>query len=730
MNMENENFEQIDQLFRITGGTLGISGLTYDRFKTLSDEQKKEVEDRLQLLYKAVTDGPNLKESELEVLRGILTSSSTLIGTFEDVVNSNKDIKIDDLFEKVVNENNQNNENNNENTEYTASEKAELDELYKNLFEFLGSKCNPALKNFKYENYCDLIKDRQIDDFKRQVSYYMGIYSGKIQKPEDKEALAEYNKFAGMIDEFNDKTIGRHNIKTASDFFKYGKEVGNPDLTLDPKKEIKEEKRKTKETSTPTETPVEEEKKEEKKDDSAKKDDDASVKEEETAEAELKKGKKEYVPTKFGNFTRRKVRKLATAAKCLGVTAAALVLTAFAGSVFPIVGLNAVMNTVLLASLGVDALITLNEIKEAKIGKIFSLNTLKQISIPISKQFAKLKAKFQKRKADKSKGKATKDKGQTTTSENLNKGGNTEEFSETMEKMENGEIEALEPKDLTEKPKTEESETTQEEPKFGNDSEEPETPYETSDSESISEATSEIPEEPVAEPIENTPVPEWKKLRSREIDEQLSSLNNNGGYTGNYDETEIERRNIVEEELKKINRQLAELSNDGGYTGNYDETEIERQQLLERKRKLESFVNGGLNAPIMQKTVIDDVRTRQHINNHEQINRSVEQVPEVSEAMPTPKETQIENINVQEATSMRYHDIYKGMNRNQLRENSKTAEELIAMAVQKINDPTTSEADKQELIGYINELRYEQGIIDERDYALGDSENLGRGRRQ
>ena len=69
------------------------------------------------------------------------------------------------------------------------------------------------------------------------------------------------------------------------------------------------------------------------------------------------------------------------------------------------------------------------------------------------------------------------------------------------------------------------------------------------------------------------------------------------------------------------------------------------------------------------------------------------------------------------------------MNRNQLRENSKTAEELIAMAVQKINDPTTSEADKQELIGYINELRYEQGIIDERDNALGDSENLGRGRR-
>ena len=729
MNMENENFEQIDQLFRITGGTLGISGLTYDRFKTLSDEQKKEVEDRLQLLYKAVTDGPNLKESELEVLRGILTSSSTLIGTFEDVVNSNKDIKIDDLFEKDVNENNQNSENNNENTEYTASEKAELDELYKNLFEFLGSKCNPALKNFKYENYCDLIKDRQIDDFKRQVSYYMGIYSGKIQKPEDKEALAEYREFASMIDEFNKKTKGRHNIKTASDFFKYGKEVGNPNSTLDPKKEIKEEKRKTKETSTPTETPVEEEKKEEKKDNSAKKDDDASVKEEETAEAELKKGKKEYVPTKFGNFTRRKVRKLATAAKCLGVTAAALVLTAFAGSVFPIVGLNAVMNTVLLASLGVDALITLNEIKEAKIGKIFSLNTLKQISIPISKQFAKLKAKFQKRKADKSKGKATKDKGQTTTSENLNKGGNTEEFSETMEKMENGEIEALEPKDLTEKPKTEESETTQEEPKFGNDSEEPETPYETSDSESISEATSEIPEEPVAEPIENTPVPEWKKLRSREIDEQLSSLNNNGGYTGNYDETEIERRNIVEEELKKINRQLAELSNDGGYTGNYDETEIERQQLLERKRKLESFVNGGLNAPIMQKTVIDDVRTRQHINNHEQINKPVEQAPEVSEAMPTPKETQVENINVQEPTSMRYHDIYKGMNRNQLRENSKTAEELIAMAVQKINDPTTSEADKQELIGYINELRYEQGIIDERDNALGDSENLGRGRR-
>ena len=725
MNMENENFEQIDQLFRITGGTLGISGLTYDRFKTLSNEQKKEVEDRLQLLYKAVTDGPNLKESELEVLRGILTSSSTLIGTFEDVVNSNKDIKIDDLFEKVVNENSQNSENNNENTEYTASEKAELDELYKNLFEFLGSKCNPALKNFKYENYCDLIKDRQIDDFKRQVSYYMGIYSGKIQKPEDKEALAEYKKFASMIDEFNKKTKGRHNIKTASDFFKYGKEVGNPDLTLDPKKEIKEEKGKTKETSTPTETPVEEEKKEEKKDDS-------TEKEEETAESELKKGKKEYVPTKFGNFTRRKVRKLATVAKCLGVTAAALVLTAFAGSVFPIVGLNAVMNTVLLASLGVDALITLWEIKEAKIGKIFSLNTLKVVSNSIGKQFKKLKAKFQKRKAAKSKGKATTTKGeeQITTSENLGKGGNNEELYEKMRKIANGEVDAVKPEDLTEKPKAEESETTQEEPKFGNDSEEPETPYETSDSESISEVTPEIPEEPVAEPIENTPVPEWKKLRSREIDEQLSSLNNNGGYTGNYDETEIERRNIVEEELKKINRQLAELSNDGGYTGNYDETEIERQQLLERKRKLESFVNGGLNAPIMQKTVIDDVRTRQHINNHEQINRSVEQVPEVSEAMPTPKETQVENINVQAPTSINYHDIYKGMNRSQLQENSRTAEELIAMAVQKINDPTTSEADKQELIGYINELRYEQGIIDERDNALGDSENLGRGRRQ
>ena len=482
--------------------------------------------------------------------------------------------------------------------------------------------------------------------------------------------------------------------------------------------------------------------KEEKKDDSAKKDDDASVKkEEETAEAEPKVDNMEEIkkmlqdikqsnqgikPGRKKKSTKRLIAAILISS--LIITGLSVVLAAAVANVLPVVSVTSAMRTVALISLIPDGILALGLTKYYK-GRIIpekiTTAVKKGIKNAAKKSFKKIKGLF--------KSKSKKDNSNTVMDEEqkiapiINEALKSANVSEPVNTTDEPELTQEMPEAVN---TTEEPEATQEAQELNNDAEEPVTPYETSDSESISEVTPEIPEEPVAEPIENTPVPEWKKLRSREIDEQLSSLNNNGGYTGNYDETEIERRNIVEEELKKINRQLAELSNDGGYTGNYDETEIERQQLLERKRKLESFVNGGLNAPIMQKTVIDDVRTRPHINNHEQIDRPVEQAPEVSEAMPTSKETQVENANVQEPTSMRYHDIYKGMNRSQLQENSRTAEELIAMAVQKINDPTTSEADKQELIGYINELRYEQGIIDERDNALGDSENLGRGRRQ
>lgn len=75
------------------------------------------------------------------------------------------------------------------------------------------------------------------------------------------------------------------------------------------------------------------------------------------------------------------------------------------------------------------------------------------------------------------------------------------------------------------------------------------------------------------------------------IDRQLNALTDNHvGYTGNYDETDLEKRIIVEDELKKLNEQIAQLSNSGNYDGNYDETEIEKQALIERKKQLEKLI--------------------------------------------------------------------------------------------------------------------------------------------
>ncbi len=98
------------------------------------------------------------------------------------------------------------------------------------------------------------------------------------------------------------------------------------------------------------------------------------------------------------------------------------------------------------------------------------------------------------------------------------------------------------------------------------------------------------------------------------IDRQLNALaDNHVGYTGNYDETDLEKRIIVEDELKKLNEQIAQLSNSRNYDGNYDETEIEKQALIERKNQLEKFIMSK-KSPAMQTAVIDDVRTQSRIS--------------------------------------------------------------------------------------------------------------------
>lgn len=98
------------------------------------------------------------------------------------------------------------------------------------------------------------------------------------------------------------------------------------------------------------------------------------------------------------------------------------------------------------------------------------------------------------------------------------------------------------------------------------------------------------------------------------IDRQLNALTDNHvGYTGNYDETDLEKRIIVEDELKKLNEQIAQLSNSGNYDGNYDETEIEKQALIERKKQLEKLIVSKKGS-IIQTAVIDDVRTQSRIS--------------------------------------------------------------------------------------------------------------------
>lgn len=110
-----------------------------------------------------------------------------------------------------------------------------------------------------------------------------------------------------------------------------------------------------------------------------------------------------------------------------------------------------------------------------------------------------------------------------------------------------------------------------------------------------------------------------QEMEHRKIDEQLSDIveherTSNFEYTGNYNEDEIERQNIAEEELNKINSQLRENSNNNDHSRNYYEIEAERQQLLEEKRKWESFLGLSKSSATMQATVIDDVRTAAHKN--------------------------------------------------------------------------------------------------------------------
>ena len=110
------------------------------------------------------------------------------------------------------------------------------------------------------------------------------------------------------------------------------------------------------------------------------------------------------------------------------------------------------------------------------------------------------------------------------------------------------------------------------------------------------------------------------------IDRQLNALTDNHvGYTGNYDETDLEKRIIVEDELKNLNEQIAQLSNSGNYDGNYDETEIEKQALIERKKQLEKLI-ASKKSSIIQTAVIDDVRTQSRVSKMSSQNDDVEKI--------------------------------------------------------------------------------------------------------